>query len=106
MIDTTAEDEARAYGVDTIAPGLLDVAGQVAVAGESWIAAISRAMGQVAMADYQRRLLNVQLERARQGLPPLDASQYGVGVTVAAPQLNMLLLGGLALVAFLVLRRR
>lgn len=107
MIDTTAEEEARAYGVDTIAPGLLDVAGQIAVQGENWIAAISRAMGQVAMADYQRRLLNVQLERARQGLPPLDASQYGVGVTVgAAPQLNLLLLGGLALVAILVLRRR
>jgi len=107
MLDTTAEDEARAYGVDTIAPGLLTVADRIAVQGESWIAAISRAAGQVAMADYQRRLLNVQLERARQGLPPLDASQYGVGVNVQAPQLNtLLILGAVGIVAVLVLLRR
>jgi len=106
MIDTTAEDEARAYGVETIAPGLSSVADEIRVAGEDWISAISRAMGTVAMADYQRRLLNVQLERARQGLPPLNASQYGVGVNVEAPQLNLLLLGGLALGAVLLLRRR
>jgi len=106
MLDTVAEEEARAYGVDTISPGLLDWADRIAVVGESWISAISRAAGQVAMADYQRRLLNVQLERARQNLPPLDVSQYGVGVQVSAPQLNMLVYGGLALVAVLLLARR
>ena len=98
--------EARSYGVETIAPGISDVAEAIRVQGEDWISAVSRAMGQVAMADYQRRLLNVQLERARQGLPPLDASQYGATVNVQAPQLNYLLLGGLALVALLALRRR
>lgn len=106
MIDTTTQDEARAYGVDTIAPGLASVAEEIRVSGEDWISAISRAMGTVAMADYQRRLLNVQLERARQGLPPLNSSQYGVGVNVEAPQLNLLILGGLALGAVLLLRRR
>lgn len=106
MMSTTTEDEARAYGVSTIAPGLATVADEIRVSGEDWISAISRAMGTVAMADYQRRLLNVQLERARQGLPPLNASQYGVGVNVEAPQLNLLLIGGLAVAALLLLRRR
>lgn len=106
MIDTTTEDEARAYGVEAIAPGLATVADEIRVSGEDWISAISRAMGTVAMADYQRRLLNVQLDRARQGLPPLDASQYGVGVSVQAPQLNLLLIGGIAIAAILLLRRR
>jgi hypothetical protein len=98
--------DARSYGVETIAPGISDVADAIRVQGEDWISSVSRAMGQVAMADYQRRLLNVQLERARQGLPPLDASQYGATVNVQAPQLNYLMLVGLAAVAFLLLRRR
>jgi hypothetical protein len=106
MIDSTVDDEARAYGIGAIAPGLATIAEEIRVSGEDWISAISRAMGTVAMADYQRRLLNVQLDRARQGLPPLDSSQYGVGVNVQAPQLNLLLIGGLALAAILLLRRR
>ena len=98
--------EQWAGGIETIAPGIIDQARAIAVEGESWIESIARAMGTVAMADYQRRLLNVQLERARQGLPPLDASQYGATVNVQAPQLNYLMFLGIAAVAFLLLRRR
>ena len=96
----------RTYGIETIAPGLADVAQSIRVQGEDWISSVSRAMGQVAMADYQRRLLNVQLERARQGLPPLQASEYGATVNVQAPRLNYLMFVGIAAVAFLLLRRR
>lgn len=32
--------------------------------------------------DQQRELLRIQNERARQGLPPLDVSQYTPGVSV------------------------
>jgi hypothetical protein len=105
----TPEAEERNWipTIEQIAPGLADVADRIRVQGEGWIEALSRAAGQVAMADYQRRLLNVQLERARQGLPPLDASQYGVGVNVQAPQLNtLLILGAVGIVAVLVLLRR
>lgn len=94
--------------IDTIAPGIIEQARAVAVEGEDWVSAVSRAMTTVAMADYQRRLLNVQLERARQGLPPLAASEYGVGVSVGIDPVtrNMLLIGGVALVAVLLLARR
>lgn len=94
--------------IDTIAPGIIEQARSVAVEGEDWVSAVSRAMATVAMADYQRRLLNVQLDRARQGLPPLAASEYGVGVSVGIDPAtrNMLLIGGVALVAFLLLARR
>ena len=103
----TWETESRGFipEIARIAPGLVEVADRVRVEGEDWISSISRAIAQVSMADYQRRLLNVQLERARAGLPPLNASQYGVGVNVEAPQLNLLLLGGLALLAVVALRR-
>jgi hypothetical protein len=106
----TLESEDRGYvpALDTIAPGIIDQARAVAVEGEDWVSAVSRAMTTVAMADYQRRLLNVQLERARQGLPPLAASDYGVGVSVGIDPAtrNMLLIGGAALIVVLLLARR
>lgn len=44
--------------------------------------------------EQQRELLQIQNERARQGLPPLDVSQYtpGVSVGVAQSTQNTLLL--------------
>lgn len=95
-----------AGGIETIAPGLLDQARDIAATGENWIDSVARAMSTVAMADYQRRLLNVQLDRARQGLPPLESSQYGLGLNVGVNTQTALLIGGVALVALLALRRR
>lgn len=94
--------------IETVAPGILDQARAIAVEGESWIDTIARAMTTVVMADYQRDVLRLQLERARQGLPPLDAAQYGAGVTVGlSPSTQQLLiLGGLGLLAVLFLSRR
>ena len=51
----------------------------------------------------------INVERARRGLPPLDTAQYtGVGVRVGLnPQTQQLLIyGGLALLAVMLLRRR
>lgn len=95
-------------GIETVAPGILDQARAIAVEGEDWIDTIARAMTTVVMADYQRDVLRLQLERARQGLPPLDAAQYGAGVSVGiSPSTQQLLiLGGLGLLAVLFLARR
>jgi len=104
----TAATEDRAYlpVIENIAPGILDQARAIMVQGEDWISAVSRAMTTVAMADYQRRLLNVQLERARAGMAPLSSSEYGIGVNVGVDSKTMLLIGGVALIALLALRRR
>ena len=104
----TTEDRGFVPALDNIAPGIVDQARAIAVQGEDWISAISRAMSTVAMADYQRRLLNVQLDRARQGLPPLQASEYGatVNVGLAPSTQTMLLYGGAALLLVLFLSRR
>ena len=92
--------------IDTIAPGIIEQARAVAVDGEDWISAVSRAMTTVAMADYQRRLLNVQLERARAGQPPLAASEYGMGVNIGIDPKTLLLIGGGILAVLLLMRRR
>ena len=106
----TAATEDRGFipAIEQAAPGITQIANQIAVEGESWISAISRAMTTVAMADYQRQILKAQLDRARQGLPPLQPSEYApaINVGLSAQTRSLLLYGGLALVAVLLLRRR
>jgi hypothetical protein len=91
--------------IQQTAPGVVDQANRLAVPGEDWISAIARAIPTLAMAESQRQLLNVQLDRARQGLPPLNASQYGLGVSVGLSPQTMLLIGA-AILALYLLRRR
>lgn len=94
--------------ISDIAPGLIDVANtQNTTPTQDWITTISRAMSTVIMADAQRRVLNVQLERAKQGLPPMDSSQYGLGLSVGlSPTVERLVLfGGLALLAVFMFKR-
>lgn len=58
--------------------------------------------------DAQKKILNMQLDRARQGLPPLDIdpSQYGVPsvkVGLSSDTSKVLLWGGVSFAALLVL---
>ena len=96
--------------VDSVAPGIVDKALSMTLPGESTIDALIRAASTVVMADTQRRILNIQIDRMRQGLPPLNASQYspGVGVNVGlSPEImKMVALGGAALLAVWFLSRR
>ncbi len=106
----TAATEERNFVpvIENVAPGITEVANRIAVEGESWISTISRAMTMVAMADYQRQILKAQLERARRGEPPLQPREYAPAINVGlSPQTRRLLIyGGIALVAVLLLRRR
>ncbi|MGV0999695.1 MAG: hypothetical protein ACOYBQ_10245 [Fluviibacter sp.] len=100
-----------AENIDTIAPGFLNqIDLQSGSNGESWVTAAARAMSTVVMTDYQRKLLNVQLDRAKQGLPAIPMSDYGVGVGVnigISPEVQkMLMLGGAALLAVYLLTRK
>jgi hypothetical protein len=79
---------------------------------ESWTQALLRVGPDLAKtlvtADAQRKLLDVQMQRAAQGLPPLNSSNYGLGVSVGLdPNMQRyLLLGGAALLMLLLLKRR
>lgn len=64
--------------------------------------------GSVAGAWQQQQLFDLNIERAKRGLAPISSAQfaptYNVGVS---PQLQQILLfGGIALLAVLMLRRR
>ena len=68
--------------LEFIAPTITDKMERNAVVGEDWISNVSRLMTALAMTEQQRQLLAVQVERARQGLPPLDVSNYSAGANV------------------------
>lgn len=60
---------------------------------------IAQAATQYLTLEQQRELLKIQNERARQGLPPLDVSQYTPGVSVgveSGTQKTLLLALGIA----------
>jgi len=86
-------------------PALAQTISQTQIPGESYINAALRVAQSVVLADSQRRLLNAQLSRAQQGLPPLDASQYGLGVNLGLSPDTLKLVGfgllGLAAVFYL-----
>lgn len=76
--------------------------------GQSWISAALNVAQNALLADSQRRLLNVQIERARNGQPPLDSSQYGLGVNVGLSPQTMKLVGlgiGAALLLYVLTRK-
>ena len=94
--------------VDSIAPNLSKTIQDNQSGSDPWWVSAQKIMTALVMTDQQRRLLNVQIDRAQKGLPPLDLTNYtGVGVRVGiAPQTQQLLIyGGLALLAVLLLRR-
>lgn len=99
-----------AQTADSIAPGILDYANTIKAVGESWIDAIARARMTVAMTDAQRQLLDIQIDRARQGLPPLNTQPYtSGGVNIGGAQLSgqtLLILAALVVVAIMVSRKR
>ena len=69
--------------------------------------ALQGALPTIALTLQQRQILAVQQQRMAAGLPPLDASQYGVGVSVGlSSQTQTMLLAGAALLAFLFMRKR
>lgn len=96
-------DLVYAQTANEIAPGIVDYARTIQTIGESLIDAISRARMSLAMTDYQRSMLDVQLDRARQGLAPLPTN-YGVGTGSQIDSKTVML--ALAAIAFLILMTR
>lgn len=91
--------------VERIAPGLVNYAQTIATASDTLVSALIRARSQVAMNDTQRQLLDLQLQRAQQGLPPLNTAAItgtgNQGLTLTGP----MILGLAALLIFAMSRR-
>lgn len=72
--------------------------------GEDWITTFGRIASGLVMTNQQIQLMNLQMDRARMGLPPIDMAAYsGIGVNVGvnpATQQMLLILGGGLLAVF------
>lgn len=99
MVQTTAPDGTLVWIDEDTGKAIPIEPGQAGA--NSWLDLLGK--GLTTLQTYQLNQINV--ERAKLGLPPIDTSQYtGVGVRVGlAPQTQQLLIyGGLALMAVLV----
>lgn len=96
--------------IEQIAPGAgISAATESVLTGKDLLSSFKDVLGTVALTIQQRQILSAQMDRMRAGLPPLDASQYGVGVSVGlSPEITRALLigGGVLLAAIFLLRRK
>jgi len=71
----------------TFAPNATQIIAQNQTPGESWVDTAQKILTGLVMTEQQRQLMQLNIERARQGLPPIDINRYtGVGVNVGLSQ--------------------
>jgi hypothetical protein len=98
-------DAAFQASLDAIAPNVVTITADQRLPSESWTDALSRVLPMLAATWQQKQLLTVQVERAKQGLPPLDANQIAAGVNVGldSSTQKLVMWGGAALLATIVM---
>jgi hypothetical protein len=93
---------------DAAAPGLTQKIADAQKPGESWTDTWGRIASSLLMTVQQYQLINLNTERAKKGLPPVDIASYsGVGVNIGlSPSTQQLLIfGGLAVAALVLFTR-
>lgn len=73
--------------VESFAPNASQIITQNQTPGESWVDTAQKILTGLVMTEQQRQLMQLNIERAKQGLPPIDINRYsGVGVNVGLSQ--------------------
>lgn len=91
--------------INQTAPGIVDYAAQIQTVGESLIQAIARARATLQMSDFQRQMLDIQLQRAQAGQPPLSVQNYMQGGIGGFDQKTVLLILAAVVALYLVTRK-
>lgn len=99
----------QTYGTsfDEIAPGFTARVDEVRTGSEDWLATAQRILSSLTLTYQQQQLIALNIERARRGQPPVDISAYsGIGVNVGLSQgtQQLVIYGGLALMALYAMR--
>lgn len=92
-----------AASLETMAPNVGALIDSQQGNAEPWYDALARLLPVLASTYQQKQLLSVQVERARNGLPPLDVSQYAPGVNVGLDEKTqrLLIIGGVVALGLL-----
>ena len=104
--DITFEyDPAKDYGVPSGSTSIVSNPASQSSAVTEWGKTVSDLLGKYLIYDQQKRLINLNIARAEKGLPPIDASSYGAGVSIGVSpgvqQLAYIAIGGLVIVGLL-----
>jgi len=92
--------------LETLAPTITQKIVSQQQRDEPWWETWSRIASSVVMANQQRQLMQINVDRAKRGEPPLDIAQYsGVGVQVGVSQntQQFLTYAGIAVLGFLLI---
>ena len=92
--------------LETLAPTITQKIASQQQRDEPWWETWTRIASSVIMANQQRQLMQINVERAKRGEPPLDIAQYsGVGVQVGVSQntQQFLTYAGIAVLGFLLI---
>jgi len=92
--------------LESIAPTITQKIATQQQRDEPWWETWSRIASSVVMANQQRQLMQINVDRAKRGEPPLDIAQYtGVGVQVGVSQntQQFLTYAGIAVLGFLLI---
>ena len=101
-------DPANDYGVGSTPSGSTSVVSNPSsqsAAVTEWGKTVTDLLGKYLIYDQQKRIINLNIARAEKGLPPIDASAFGAGVSVGVSpgvqQLAYIAIGGLVVVGLL-----
>jgi hypothetical protein len=73
--------------IETFAPNANQIISQNQSPNEPWYVTGQKILTGLIMTEQQRELMQLNIERAKQGLPPVDINRYtGVGVNVGLSQ--------------------
>ena len=96
----------QAQAINSIAPNANKIIAENQTPGEPWYETAQKILTGLVMTRQQEQLMQLNIERARQGLPPIDINRYsGVGVNVglSAGTQQLVTYALLGLGAFLIL---
>jgi hypothetical protein len=92
--------------LDDFAPGATTAVAQAQKPGESWVDALIRIIPNLTLSVQQIQLIQINTDRARKGLPPLDARAYSgayVNVGLDPGTQRLVTYAGLGILALFVL---
>lgn len=94
--------------LDDAAPGVSTAVAQAQKPGEAWTDALVRILPNLTMGVQQLQLMQINVDRARKGLPPVDAQAYSgayVNVGLDPNTQRLVTYAGLGILALFLLNR-
>jgi len=107
-LSTFAIPAAYKVALEGAAPGVTTAVADAQKPGESWTDALVRILPNLTMGIQQLQLMQINVDRAKKGLPPVDAQAYSgayVNVGLDPNTQRLVTYAGLGLLALFVLNR-